>query len=212
MMKKFTFFFLFFIILAVAVIGGSPYWTLYQLKNAYDNHQSNFIIQHIAFPQLKQNLKSQLTPILTQKAKNFTDLPLVKTFAPNFDTNTMIEQIVNHSVDNAITPNNIQQLLNNTTNIDKNTQILGGLIAVSLDKINIQELITARNPTELQQTLVKQLNTPNKNTTHSEPKANYCGFYCFEIQTNVHGYPITVEMKRQNLINWQIVAVKFPFK
>lgn len=84
------------------------------------------------------------------------------------------------------------------------------MIAIALGKIDAQALLTARNQAELQQQLVKQLNQPNKNASNKEVSMNYCGFNCFHVHTQVHGYPITVEMQRQGLINWQLTGIKLP--
>lgn len=210
MMKKFTFFTLFLMIVAVAVIGCSPYYTLYQLKNAYENQNIDNINQQIDFPKLQQNLKSQLTSALNKKAENITNLPLLKVFDIKIQPQTMIEKLVNQSVDNAVTPNNVKQLFTDITKVDKNTQLLGGLVAVALDKINIQALITARNQAELQRMVIKQLNAPNPNPSSQTTSTVYCGFYCFKVDTQVHGYPITVKMQRQGVLDWKIVGIKLP--
>lgn len=209
-MKKFTVFVVFLVIVVISVIAGSPYFTLYQLKNAYETQNVNKITQHIDFPQLQQNIKSQLTPALTKKAENISNSPLLKAFNINLNSQSMIEKLVNQGVDNAITPNNIKQLSTNTTKVDRNTQLFGGLVAVALDKINIQTLITARNQTELQQMVIKQLNAPHPNPSNQETTFNYCGFRCFSVKTQIHGYPIDVTLQRQGLIDWKIVGVKLP--
>lgn len=206
-MKKLLFLCL---LLMVVVIGGSPYWTLYQLKNAYDSQNAEKIIAHIDIPTVKQNFKNQLNPALTQKAKNLTNLPILKALNINLDPQNMVEKIVNHSVDSTINKNNLTLLLNNSINITENTQLFAGLVAIALGKIDIQTLITARNQAELQQMFVKQLSKTNPNANQSEPTFHYCGFNCFVVHTQVHGYPIDVQLQRQNLLNWQIVAVKLP--
>lgn len=194
----------------VVIMGGSPYWTLYQLKNAYDSKDTDTIIHHINFPKVKQNLKQQLTPVLHEKAQHLTQIPLLKTFNIHIDSQAMIEKMLNRSLDTTLTPNHVKLLLSNTSNIDQNTKILGGMIAIALGKIDIQTLLTARNQTELQQILIKQLNKPNPNASNKETSMKYCGFNCFNIHTQAHGYPITVKMQRQGLINWQVTAIQLP--
>lgn len=194
----------------VVIMGGSPYWTLYQLKNAYDSKDTDTIIHHIDFPKVKQNLKQQLTPVLHEKAQHLTQIPLLKTFNIHIDSQGMIEKMLNHSLDTTLTPSHVKLLLSNTSNIDQNTKILGGMIAIALGKIDIQTLLTARNQAELQQILIKQLNKPNPNASNKETAMKYCGFNCFNIHTQVHGYPITVKMQRQGLINWQVTAIQLP--
>lgn len=209
-MKKLSIFCIFLMILVVVVIGGSPYYTLYRLKNAYENQDVDSINQQIDFPKLQQNLKSQLIPTLNKKAEKITNLPLLKVLDINIQPQTMIEKLVNQSVDNAVTPNSVKQLFTDITKVDNNTQLFGGLVAVALDKIDIQALIMARNQAELQQTLIKQLNAPNPNPSNQPTTFNYCGFNCFKVDTQVQGYPITVQMQRQGLIDWKIVGIKLP--
>lgn len=197
-------------ILVVVVIGSSPYYTLYRLKNAYENQDVDSINQQIDFPKLQQNLKSQLIPTLNKKAEKITNLPLLKALDINIQPQTMIEKLVNQSVDNAVTPNSVKQLFTDITKVDNNTQLFGGLVAVALDKIDIQALIMARNQAELQQTLIKQLNAPNPNPSNQPTAFHYCGFNCFKVDTQVQGYPLTVQMQRQGLIDWKIVGIKLP--
>lgn len=72
-------------ILVVVVIGSSPYYTLYRLKNAYENQDVDSINQQIDFPKLQQNLKSQLIPTLNKKAEKITNLPLLKALDININ-------------------------------------------------------------------------------------------------------------------------------
>lgn len=209
-MKKLSIFCIFLMILVVVVIGSSPYYTLYRLKNAYENQDVDSINQQIDFPKLQQNLKSQLIPTLNKKAEKITNLPLLKALDINIQPQTMIEKLVNQSVDNAVTPNSVKQLFTDITKVDNNTQLFGGLVAVALDKIDIQALIMARNQAELQQTLIKQLNAPNPNPSNQPTAFHYCGFNCFKVDTQVQGYPLTVQMQRQGLIDWKIVGIKLP--
>ena len=43
-----------------------------------------------------------------------------------------------------------------------------------------------------------------------KPTLSYCGINCFDISGQVKGYPITIEMQRERLINWKIVDIVLP--
>lgn len=121
-MKKF---FILFVVLLISAVGASPYWTLYQLKNAYENKDTDTIIGYIAFSPLQQNLKQQLAPVLYQKAQPLTQLPILKAFNIEINSQAMIDKMLNQSIEKTITANNVKLLLNNTSDIDQNTKILG---------------------------------------------------------------------------------------
>lgn len=201
------------LLVVVAVIFGSPYWTLYQLKNAYDAKDATVINEHVDFPKLQNNLKEQLTQSLVVKVKTFTQSPIMQALNVKVDENDMVSKMVNQAVDNTVTANGVKNLLTGQTavaNLDNNAKLLGGLTAVAMDKIDMQELLTARNQDELTAKVKEQLNRPNPNAVTVKDSAKYCGFNCFEVQTQVKGYPLTVSMERQGLINWKVVGVKLP--
>ena len=43
-----------------------------------------------------------------------------------------------------------------------------------------------------------------------KPKLSYCGINCFTISGQVKGYPLTIEMQRNGLIDWKIVDIVLP--
>ncbi|AOA57018.1 DUF2939 domain-containing protein [Acinetobacter larvae] len=48
------------IILGAAYLYASPYWVLYQIKNAVDQNDQHKLSQYIDYPSVRQNLKQQL--------------------------------------------------------------------------------------------------------------------------------------------------------
>ena len=87
-------------------------------------------------------------------------------------------------------------------------------MAVAMDKIDIKDLILARNSAELNQKIKQQLQSPNPNattaTSQTQPTTHYCSFNCFEVTGQLHGYPLTLRLQRQGLIHWKIVGVTLP--
>lgn len=201
------------VLLLVAVVFGSPYWTLYQLKNAYDAKDANVINAHIDFPKLRDNVKNQLTPTLTAKVQTVIQLPIMQALKIDFHGEALVQKMVNQAVDNTVTENGVATLLSGQTavaNLDNNAKLLGGLTAVAMDKVDVKDLITARNQDELTVKVKEQLSRPNPNPVAVKDSASYCGFNCFAVQTQVKGYPLTVNMQRQGLVNWKIIGVKLP--
>ncbi|OXL15344.1 hypothetical protein CAN34_13795, partial [Psychrobacter sp. DAB_AL32B] len=49
-----------------------------------------------------------------------------------------------------------------------------------------------------------------KGSDSEKPKLSYCGINCFNISGQVKGYPLTIEMQREGLIDWKIVDIVLP--
>ena len=47
-------------------------------------------------------------------------------------------------------------------------------------------------------------------TDSDKPTLSYCGINCFTISGQVKGYPLTIEMQRDGLIDWKIVDIILP--
>ena len=52
------------VILVLAYIFAAPYITIYQMKNAAENHDGEALSEHVDFPVLRQNLKDQMNAML----------------------------------------------------------------------------------------------------------------------------------------------------
>ncbi|MFW2178281.1 MULTISPECIES: DUF2939 domain-containing protein [unclassified Moraxella] len=212
-MKKIITLAMLLLIVFVGAVFASPYWTLYQLKNAYDAKDTQAITAHIDFGKLQQSLKAQLTPVLVAKVEHVTASPILQALNLNVDADSMVSKMVNRAVENTVTENGVNNLLNGQTtlaSLDSNAKLLGGLTAVAMDKIDVKDLIMARSQDELSEKLKQQLSQPNPNAVTVKDSANYCGFNCFAVNTQVRGYPITVNMERQGFVNWKVAGVKLP--
>lgn len=213
------------VLLLALMIGwffASPYYTLYQLKNAYDSHDVTTINAHINFPSVQADVKNQIQPVLVKKVQNLTQSPFAKLVGVQVDENALVAKLVNQAVDNGVTPDTVNTVLTtqgNVSALNNNVKLLGGLTAVAMDKIKINpetlmDLATAKSTDELNQKLLNQVTASDVakggGNTENKPTASYCGLNCFSVQTQVQGYPLTVKMARQGFSNWQIVGVKLP--
>lgn len=204
-------------LIVVAVVFASPYWVVYQLKKAYDVQDATTISAAIDFPQVQQSVKSQLSSVLIKKANHIAKSPILQMLNISLNPDDMINKMVDEAVDSTVTQNGVQYALTGQATsemLKANVKLLGGLVAVAMDKIDIKELITARDSAELNQKIKQQLQAPNPNadtqSVQTKPTAHYCGFNCFEVNGQVRGYPLTLTMQHQGLIHWKIVDVKLP--
>ena len=102
-MKKLITFLLFIFVLAVAVFAGSPYYSAYQLKNAYDAKDGATIANGIDYDLLRPNIKTQLN---TKFANTLSQYPMVAQLGGTALTQAA-DEFINRSVEGAITPSNI---------------------------------------------------------------------------------------------------------
>lgn len=220
-MKKILGLFILAMLLIVGWFFASPYYTVYQLKNAYDSHNAAVINAHIDFSRVQRDLKQQLQPVLIHKIQALTQSPFAKLLNIQVDETAIVEKLVNQAVE-SVTPSTVETLLTtqgNMSAINYNVKLLGGLTAVAMDKIQLTpetlaELATAKNSDELNQKLLTQVKASTMTTgstpLNAKPTAHYCGINCFEVQTQVQGYPLKVALARHGFANWQIVKVTLP--
>ncbi|WP_230656312.1 DUF2939 domain-containing protein [Psychrobacter sp. I-STPA10] len=219
-MKKFITFLFFLLILCVAVFAGSPYYTAYQLKNAYDAKDGAAIANQIDYDSLRPNIQSQLN---TKFANTLSDYPMVAQLGGTALTQAA-DEFIDRSVEGAITPQNIERIITTQGQANQATKELAAAWAIASNQVNLQNLIQdliiqrgdidAVVKNQMQIMMDKQAETLEAHVAQGEdsnkPQLNYCGINCFAISGNVKGYPVTVEMQRQGLIEWKIVNVVLP--
>lgn len=213
-----------FTLIGLGLIGwffASPYYMVYQLKNAYDSQNYQAITTRIDFPSVQTDIKSQLQPVLVKKMQSLTQSPVAKLLNIQVDENAMMEKLVNQAVDNTVTQAGVSNILagqKSLGSLDNNAKLLGGLTAIAVGKLKLNPetlvaLLSAQNTEELNQILLTQLKSSNVATATNgaeKPTASYCGINCFTVQTQVQGYPLTINMARQGFATWQIIGVKLP--
>ncbi|WP_350561740.1 DUF2939 domain-containing protein [Psychrobacter sp. CAL346-MNA-CIBAN-0220] len=219
-MKKLTTLLLLLVVIAVAIYAGSPYYSAYQLKNAYDAKDGATIAAAIDYEQVRPSVQTQLT---SQFANTITLYPMVAELGgkPLIQAaNGFIAQ----AVEGAITPQNIEKLINTQGQANTATKELAAAWAISNNQVDlknlIQDMIIQRGDidavvkSQMQQVMSKQADQLEQQvaqgTDSDKPVLSYCGINCFTISGQVKGYPLTIMMEREGFIGWKIVDIVLP--
>ncbi len=219
-MKKLITLLLLLTVIAVAIYAGSPYYSAYQLKKAYDAKDGATIAAAIDYEQLRPSVQTQLT---SKFANTMTEYPLVAEIGGE-PLIKAANEFINQAVDGAITPENIERLINTQGQANTATKELAAAWAIASNQVDlkylIQDLITQRGNVEavvknqMQQVMQKQAaeleQQAAQGSDKDQPTSSYCGIDCFTISGPVKGYPLTIEMQRDGLVNWTIVDVVLP--
>ena len=208
------------IVIVVTVYAGSPYYSAYQLKNAYDAKDGATIAAAIDYEQVRPSIQNQLT---SQFAVTMTKYPLVAELGGE-PLKEAANGFIIQAVDGAITPQNIEKLINTQGQANTATKELAAAWAIASNQVDlknlIQNLIIQRGDidavvkNQMQQIMEKQAGELEQQAAQGsdsdKPKLSYCGINCFTITGQVKGYPLTIEMQRQGLIDWKIVDIVLP--
>ena len=208
------------IIIAVAVYGGSPYYSAYQLKNAYDAKDGATIAAAIDYEQVRPSIQNQLTD---QFAVTMTKYPLVAELGGE-PLKEAANGFITQAVDGAITSQNIEKLINTQGQANTATKELAAAWAIASNQVDLKNLIqsliinrgdiNAVVKNQMQQIMEKQADELEQQAAQGsdsdKPILSYCGINCFIISGQVKGYPLTIEMQRQGLIDWKIVDIVLP--
>ena len=208
------------IIIVVTVYAGSPYYSAYQLKNAYDAKDGATIAAAIDYEQVRPSIQNQLT---SQFAVTMTKYPLVAELGGE-PLKEAANGFIIQAVNGAITPQNIEKLINTQGQANTATKELAAAWAIASNQVDlknlIQNLIIQRGDidavvkNQMQQIMEKQAGELEQQAAQGsdseKPKLSYCGINCFTITGQVKGYPLTIEMQRQGFIDWKIVDIVLP--
>ena len=219
-MKKLSAFIILLIIAVVAVYAGSPYYTAYQLKKAYDNKDGATIANAIDYEQLRPRIKSQLS---SKFANTLSQYPMVAELGGEA-LSKAADSFIADSVDGAITSSNIQRLIQTQGQANQATKELAAAWAIASNQIDlknlIQDLIVHRGDVnavvkdQINDMMEKQASELQARAAQGKdsdkPVLSYCGVNCFTLSGQVKGYPLTIEMQRQGLIQWKVVNVVLP--
>lgn len=219
-MKSLKFILITLIVVAIAVFAGSPYYTAYQLKQAYDAHDGTALASHINFDQLQPNIENQLTSKFSNTLQQY---PLVAQLGGDA-LNQAANEFISSAVSNAITADNVTRLIDTQGQANQATKELAAAWAIASNKVNLRELvqdiivqrgdIQAVIQNQMQQVIKQQSGELQQHVESGEDssksKLSYCGINCFTISGQVKGYPLTLEMTREGLIGWKVVNVVLP--
>lgn len=219
-MKSLKFILITLIVVAITVFAGSPYYTAYQLKQAYDAHDGTALASHINFDQLQPNIENQLTSKFSNTLQQY---PLVAQLGGDA-LNQAANEFISSAVSNAVTADNVTRLIDTQGQANQATKELAAAWAIASNKVNLRELvqdiivqrgdIQAVIQNQMQQVIKQQSGELQQHVESGEdsskPKLSYCGINCFTISGQVKGYPLTLEMTREGLIGWKVVNVVLP--
>lgn len=219
-MKKLSTLIILLLIAVIAVYAGSPYYAAYQLKKAYDAKDGATIANAIDYDQLKPRIKAQLSG---KFATTLSQYPMVADLGGEALTKAA-DSFISQSVDGAITSSNIQRTIQTQGQANQATKELAAAWAIASNQVDlknlIQDLIVHRGDVnavvksqinEMMDKQAAELQARAAQGKDSEkPVLSYCGINCFTVSGQVKGYPLTIEMQRQGLINWKVVDVILP--
>ena len=219
-MKKLSTLLLFLVVIAIVVVAGSPYYRAYQLKTAYDAKDGATIAKAIDYEQLRPSINQQLTD---KFAITMSQYPGIAELGGDALTQAA-DDFINQAVAGAITPENIEQLIDTQGQANTATKELAAAWAIASNQIDlkilIRDMIVQRGDVnavvknQVQNMMTKQADELEqhvaKGTDSDKPILSYCGINCFTISGQVKGYPLTITMQRQGLVDWRIVNVILP--
>ena len=208
------------IIIAVTVYAGSPYYSAYQLKNAYDAKEGATIAAAIDYERVRPSIQNQLTD---QFANTLSQYPLIAQLGGDALTDAA-NGFIHQSVDGAITPQNIEKVIKTQGQANTATKELAAAWAIASNQVDlknlIQSLIVQRGDidavvkNQMDQVMQRQADELEQQAAQGndtdKPTLRYCGINCFAISGQVKGYPLTIEMQREGLIDWKIVDIVLP--
>ena len=219
-MKKLSAVVILLLLIAIAIYGGSPYYSAYQLKTAYDAKDGATIAAAIDYEQVRPSMQQQLTG---KFAHTLTQYPLVAELG-GAPLTQAANEFITQAVDGAITPENIERLINTQGQANSATKELAAAWAIASNQVDlrglIQDMIIQRGDVnavvknQIQHMMNKQADELEQQVAQgkdsAKPTLNYCGINCVTLSGHVKGYPITVEMQRVGLTTWQIVDIVLP--
>ncbi len=219
-MKKLLALLMLLIVIAIAVYAGSPYYSAYQLKKAYDTKNGATVAAAIDYERMRPSVYNQLA---SKFDDTLTQYPLVAELG-GAPLKQAADNFISQAVEGAITPENVEKLINTQGQANNATKELAAAWAIASNQVDlknlIQDLIIQRGDVnavvknQMQQIMQKQASELERQAAQGEdstkPTLSYCGIDCFTISGQVKGYPLTIEMQREGLINWKIVDVVLP--
>ncbi len=177
------------VIICALIFGGyyvaSPYYTLYQLKNAVEKHDTATLVDAVDFVSVKASIKDQL------KTKLATELP---------DTNdefallgaVFATVMIDGLIDAVVSPKSMELL------------IQGKDITQDLSLAKLQDSMTNRAATTASSSIADEL--------EYHPSYQTLNTFSIDIKKPSANQPLTVIMQRYGLFTWKIVDVRLPME
>ena len=179
-----------FVIVLVAA-GVSPYYRLYQLKQAYDAKQYETLVAAVDFETLRPNLKTQLY----DKASNITQNLTKELSALGLDESRVqafANKMIDSTVDDTITHENAMRLARGEYRLGE--QVAG---LVMLTGWGADGDVSSGDPNQ---------DSPDA----KDYQLGYCGLNCFFVKTDIKGKMIEARLSRQGWFDWKIDNIILP--
>ncbi len=219
-MKKLLALLMLLVVIAIAVYAGSPYYSAYQLKKAYDAKDGVTVAAAIDYERMRPSVYNQLA---SKFDDTLTQYPLVAELG-GAPLKQAADNFISQAVEGAITPENVEKLINTQGQANNATKELAAAWAIASNQVDlknlIQDLIIQRGDVnavvknQMQQIMQKQASELERQAAQGEdstkPTLSYCGIDCFTVSGQVKGYTLTIEMQREGYIHWKIIDVILP--
>ena len=204
------------LIIAVGWMIASPYWVLYQIRQAYEHNQPEKIAQYIDFAAVKSSLKPQVEDLIQQK----TGLQHLPEFAQSWggQLSTALSATL---VDSLVNPTSIMLLLQakalkQSIQLPEITKLTNpSMISPGIELFTHAENKVAEPPHT--STLSKNDSTPTavalKQSQPLEPKASYSAWNRFDLYVPLQGLSeakYTVFSMQRRGWSWKIVEIQLP--
>ncbi|OOS25718.1 DUF2939 domain-containing protein [Moraxella pluranimalium] len=188
------------IVVLLGFIGAylaSPYYTLYQLKNAVEKHDTATLVDAVDFVSVKASIKDQL------KTKLATELP---------DTNdefallgaAFATVMIDGLIDAVVSPKSMELL------------IQGKDITQDLSLAKLQDSMTNQATNTQTPAKTDQATTTASSSITDEleyhPSYQTLNTFSIDIKKPSANQPLTVIMQRYGLFTWKIVDVRLPLE
>lgn len=135
-MKKLTSLLILLVVITIAVYAGSPYYSAYQLKNAYDAKDGATIAAAIDYEKVRPSVQTQLT---RNFANTLVQYPLVAELGGEPLTQAA-NGFITQAVDGAITPQNIEKLIDTQGQANTATKELAAAWAIASNQVDLKTL------------------------------------------------------------------------
>lgn len=217
MMKKVGLFIVVAVLVGVLGVFLSPYYTLYQLKSAYEEGDYGKALSYVDFDKVQANAKQELTARLD---KTVSQEVVAELFAllPNDSAGEMVAKAKNdigQVVDKAVTADNLAKALSG--DITDDSKKLVAVWAMASNYVDYQALMKdmmlkgKETAFANQQTHIKeQIIAKTGNSAPTKTTMQYCGLNCFEVTGGVSGVPVGATLTRVGVVGWKVNEIKLP--
>lgn len=207
------------VVVLVGVLGVflSPYYTLYQIKSAYEKGDYAKAVSYVDFERVGKNAKVQLHQRLDHTLNHNKQLNAIASVMPAVkdELSNQAKTAIDESVNGALTAQNLEKTLAGEPTPE--SKKLVAVWAFVSDYVDYERLIKdallhgTDTAIKNQESVVKEraLARLGKNAPNDSQMA-YCGTNCFEVTGKVSGQPVEARLTRVGVLGWKIDEIKLP--